>query len=80
MPIGPTKLFVAANEESTFDKLRRVPPRKVVSEVSTHVVSRARRFVWAKDRSQDRFIANKIGTNLEPTPLFPNIGHYKPLP
>jgi hypothetical protein len=78
MPIGPTKLFVAANEESTFDKLRRVPPRKVVSEVNTYVVSRARRFVWAQDRSQDRFIANKMGTNLEPTPLFPNIEHYKP--
>ncbi len=80
MPISPTKLFVAANEEATFDKTRRAPPRKIVRGVNTYVVSRARRFVWVQDGSQERFIANNMGTNLEPTPLFPNIGHYTPPP
>jgi len=80
MPISPTKLFVAVNEEWTFDKLRRVHPRKIVREVNTYVVSRARRFVWAQDSTWEEFVANTMGTNLEPTPLFPGIGHYEPPP
>jgi hypothetical protein len=37
------------------------------------VVSRARRFVWAQDKSQMRFIKNHMSKNMEPTPLFPGI-------
>jgi hypothetical protein len=80
IPISPTKLFVAANDEATFDKLRRASPRKLVCDVNTYVVSCARRFVWAQDRSQERFIENRISTKLEPTPLLPNIGRYQPPP
>jgi hypothetical protein len=78
MPISPTKMFVAVNDAATLDKLRRADPRKLVHHVNTFVVSRARRFVWAHDASQERFIANHISTKLEPTPLLPNIGRYQP--
>ena len=80
IPLSPTKLFVAANDEATFDNLRRVSPRKLTCDVNTYVVSRARRFVWAQDRSQERFIENRMSTKLEPTPLLPNIGRYQPPP
>jgi hypothetical protein len=73
MPISPTKLFVAANDEATFDKLRRTSPRDLVCKVNTYLVRRARRFVWALDRYQERFIENRMSVGLEPTPLFPNI-------
>jgi hypothetical protein len=41
-------------------------------------VSRARRFVWAEDTSQQHFIENTMSTKLEPTPLLPNIDRYEP--
>ena len=47
--------------------------QKIVTNVNTLIVSRARRFVWAQDGSQT-FIAEKMSTELEPTPLFPNLG------
>jgi Protein of unknown function (DUF4238) len=79
MPINPTKLFVAANSKATFDELRRVQPREMVQRVNTPVVGRARRFVWAQDESQTRFIQNRMSKNLEPTPLFPGVGQYPPI-
>jgi hypothetical protein len=78
IPIRPAKLFVAVNDAATLDKLRRADPRELVRDGNTFVVSRARRFVWAQDTSQQHFIENRMSTNLEPTPLFPNIGRYQP--
>jgi hypothetical protein len=80
IPISPTKIFVAVNDGSTLDKLRRVKPSTLVSNINTFVVSRARRFIWAQDTSQERFIANRMSTETEPTPLFPDIGRYEPPP
>jgi hypothetical protein len=74
LPISPTKLFVAMNDRASFDKLKNRPPRTLVAFANTYVVSRARRFVWAQDVSQQRFVENRMSTKLEPLPLFPNIG------
>jgi hypothetical protein len=74
LPISPTKLFVAMNDRADFDKLRNRPPRTIVAFANDYVVSRARRFVWAQDTSQQCFVENRMSTNLEPTPLLPNIG------
>ena len=76
MPISPTKLFVAANNQGGLDNLRLVKPRELVQHVNLFIVSRARRFVWAQDELQQRFIENHMSKNMEPTPLFPGIGRY----
>jgi hypothetical protein len=76
MPIGPTRLFVAANSPASLDNLRRVKPSEMVRHVNLFIVGRARRFVWAQDETQTRFIDNHMSTSLEPTPLFPGIGQY----
>jgi hypothetical protein len=41
--------------------------------VNAYVVGRARRFVWAADQSQERFIENRMSRTLEPMPLFPTL-------
>lgn len=79
LPISPTKLFVAANSSTGLDKLRRVKPHDIVEHVNLFVVGRARRFVWAQDKSQARFVQNYMSKNMEPTPLFPGIGQYQPI-
>lgn len=79
IPISPTKVFVAANDAATFEKLRSAAPERLVCDINTFVAARARRFVWARDKSHERFIDDRMSTKLEPTPLFPNIARYEPL-
>jgi Protein of unknown function (DUF4238) len=76
LPISPIKLFVAANDRAFLDRLRDTKPRDIVHSINKYVTTRARRFVWSCDQSQDRFIRNNMSTKLEPTPLLPNISHY----
>jgi Protein of unknown function (DUF4238) len=76
IPISPTKLFVAVNDPRTLDRLRATSPRDLVQNINEFVVGRARRFVWASDESQTRFIENHMSKKMEPTPLFPGIGQY----
>jgi uncharacterized protein DUF4238 len=78
IPISPTKMFVAANDVAIFTKIRAADPRKIVTDVNNFIVTRARRFVWAQDGSQEQFIAEKMSTKLERKPLFPKIGRYDP--
>ena len=80
IPISPTKMFVAVNERATGEKIFRANPRDLARHVNTYIVSRARRFVWASDTSQERFIANNMSKKLEPTSLLRNIAHYQPPP
>lgn len=78
IPISPTKLFVAVNDTDILDRLRRAAPSEIATQANTYVVSRARRFVWARDTSQQSFIEKLISTRLEPTPLLPDIDRYDP--
>jgi hypothetical protein len=72
LPISPTKLFLAANSPQSIMNVRGQKPEKVIREVNLFVVSRARRFVFAQDESQESFIKKRIHTAMEPTPLFPS--------
>jgi len=74
LPISPTRLFVGVNDPKTLITLRKNKPYDLVRETNAFLVERARRFVWARDRSQERFLENRMSTKMEPTPLFPSIG------
>jgi hypothetical protein len=74
LPISPTRLFLAANRKELLAQIHHKNPNNVVAALNGHVVSRARRFVYASDESQGRFIENRMSTSLEPTPLFPGFG------
>lgn len=76
LPISPTMLFVAVNDPTIFDVLRRTKPREIVGHVNAHLVTRARRFVWAADQSQTPFVQTNMSTKLESTPFFPNLANY----
>jgi hypothetical protein len=72
LPLTPTKLFVAANDPLTLPMLHK-PNREVIERVNLALVSRARRYVWARDDSQRAFIENHMSTQLEPSPFFPHL-------
>jgi hypothetical protein len=79
MPISPTKLFVAFNGPQWLPDLRELNsrrPHEIVALANKRTVERARRYVWARDSSQEAFIGKHMGKKLEPVPLFPNLGKY----
>jgi hypothetical protein len=73
IPISPTKLFVAANQERSIQNLGKVKPEEIVRHVNLFVATRARKFVWASDESQTGFIHEHMSTAMEATPFFPNL-------
>jgi len=62
------------HEDKTIAELNGVSAKEVMQRINVFTVSRARRYVYAIDRSQDRFVLNRMSTDMEPTPLFPGIG------
>ena len=73
LPISPIKLFVAANEQKTIDQLANSSPSDIVKKANELVVQRARRYVFSRDTRQEEFIKKNMSTNMEATPLFPNL-------
>jgi hypothetical protein len=67
LPISPITVFVATNTEQVFARLRQRKAREIVQHVNKHLVSRARRFVWGADRSQQSFCrqvyVNEVGAH-----------------
>ncbi len=67
VPIGPTRLFVAAHKRDVIDNRRRTRPRDIVMGANRTTVCLARHYVWANDRSQTSFIRSRFGSVHAPT-------------
>lgn len=73
LPISPTSLFTAATHSDIFNKLRKTGPDELVRQINTSVVSRARLYVYGSDRTQERFIENRMSSAMEMPPFFPTL-------
>ncbi|QND70833.1 DUF4238 domain-containing protein [Tardiphaga robiniae] len=71
LPISPTRLFVAANSETSIVNLTTGNRDTIVNNVNLFVTSRARKFVFASDETLSKGITTHIHTAMEPYPLFP---------
>jgi hypothetical protein len=80
LPISPTRIFLAVNDPDRLRRLRALPARDIVHNSNRHLVGRARRFVWAHDRSPTAFVEKHMSQRMEPVPLFPGIGRYTSRP
>ncbi len=67
LPIGPTRLFVASSDREWLKRFAAEPERSVVKIANRLVVSDARRFVFATDEQQSRFINQHFGTDRQPS-------------
>ena len=76
LPLSPTKLFVAEHDSARIAAFKTEKPCVLVRGCNNFVATRARRFVWSCDQSQERFVRNNMSTKLEPTPLLP-FGRYE---
>lgn len=73
LPLSPSKLFVAANDELGLSKIHQMPIRDLVKNMNVFVAGRARKFVWSADHSQENFLKKRMSKELETLPLFPNL-------
>lgn len=67
MPISPRKMFIAFNDNSTFEKLSQGHELAIVKEINKFIVQRAREFVGAASDGQRGFVEKHFGTKLAPT-------------
>jgi len=52
MPINPTMMFFACNNQQMTGQIKLISARDLVSNLNKHVVRAAIKFVWAIDRTQ----------------------------
>lgn len=55
MPIGPTRLFIAANNDEVLLNFKRTHARDLVKQINRIIVRRARRFVYANEMTKKEF-------------------------
>lgn len=73
LPVNPTKLFIAVNSLGTFEGFTRGTTLALVERMNAFTVTRARRYVWARDPWQESYVRQNMGKSKEPTPLFPKL-------
>jgi hypothetical protein len=73
LPISPTALFTATTRPEIFERMRRMAADDLVRLSNTAVVSCARLYVYGHDRSQERFIGNRMSTTMVVPPFFPSL-------
>jgi hypothetical protein len=70
LPISPNRVFVAASTKQTLRevdrKLKHADAPKFLNDV---VARQSRRFVYATDASQLKFVANRLGQARKSTPF-----------
>jgi hypothetical protein len=73
LPISPTVLFTATTHPEIFRKLREKQPNALVRAINAEVVSKARLYAYSQDRTQERFVTNRMSSRMQPQPFFPGL-------
>jgi hypothetical protein len=61
VPIGPERLFVAANSESFVNQLKSLDSQQLISTCNNTIALQAHTYVYGEDDSQARFVENRLG-------------------
>jgi hypothetical protein len=69
IPITPSKLFVATNNDETNALIKNMSERDLIRQVNHRVAIQARKFVYGIDDSQLRFVEKRLGKMEPSTPL-----------
>ncbi len=67
LPVGPRKLFVAAPDRRTLNRLAEARSDVIVAQVNEQVVAHAVKYVYATDERQRRFIQRRMSSRQAPS-------------
>ena len=73
LPLSPNCIFVASDDPAYLVALGEGDLDALVLAINTHVVSRAKRYVFSSDKSQENFIKAQMSTEQVHPPYFPSI-------
>jgi hypothetical protein len=70
MPLSPEHIFIAANTDEEVAKIKALSQTgELAVRLNDRVARQARKFVYAHDRSQLRFVANRLGQKMWCSPF-----------
>jgi len=65
MPIAPTHIFIATNTTEEANKIKALSKNgQIVHILNDRIARQARKFVYATDKSQMRFVDNRLGEKM----------------
>jgi hypothetical protein len=63
VPLSPTRLFIATNNDHTSAMFQSMPPRDLVMRMNKRVVRNAIKFVWDTDLTNERLIKGQLSAD-----------------
>jgi hypothetical protein len=69
LPIGPRRLFIATKKMETFQSFLQRKPDEFAAAINGRVCLQARKFAFGFDKSQLRFISNRLVSRSGPAQL-----------
>ncbi|MCP3386184.1 DUF4238 domain-containing protein [Bradyrhizobium sp. CCGUVB4N] len=69
MPIGPRRLFIATRTMETFESFKQRHPKEFAKAINDRICLQARKFVYGSDKSQLRFVSNRLGRRVWSSPI-----------
>jgi hypothetical protein len=69
MPISPSHIFLAVNDNRVLRTLKAMDPSEVLLTSNNRVASQAKKYVYGVDNSQLTFVEPRLGLQLPSTPL-----------
>ncbi|KXV71936.1 hypothetical protein AD951_01370 [Acetobacter malorum] len=73
LPISPTALFMACDDESIFEAISRSDQTEIVRTMNEYVVSHARRYVFSSDETQESLIKSQMSSSMVEPPFLPSV-------
>jgi Protein of unknown function (DUF4238) len=69
LPIGPRRLFIATKTMETFQSFLQQKPDEFARAINDRVCLQARKHVYGSDKSQLRFVSNRLGKHVWSSPV-----------
>ncbi len=70
VPLSPTRLFIATNNQRTTAMFQSMPPRDLVMRMNKRVVRNAIKYVWDTGLTNERLIKGQLSADAHTDPKF----------
>jgi Protein of unknown function (DUF4238) len=70
VPLGPTRLFIAANNQQTTAMFQSMQPRDLVMRMNRRVVRNAIKYVWDAGLANERLIKSQLSAAADSDPRY----------
>lgn|ERR1700674_607364 len=69
LPISPSQLFIAFNDDEGYRQVRNLSPKELIKISNTKVVEQARKYAYGFSDADLSFVSSRLGKQIPATPL-----------